>query len=130
LTARDSPVYSQYVRLSLPCFALVVAFCAACPGENDDAGDSGSADVFDAGVADVGLLPGSCLCETQEDCAGCIEHIGTCCYEDQTIGNEAPNIAAACERTPACKVCCNECKAKSCAELKANGECPNLGRQP
>lgn len=80
----------------------------------------------DAGLPDGGAQPVSCLCEDQEDCPGCFEHIGACCYEDVTIEGQAEQLTATCENTPACKVCCNECKARSCEDLRARGDCPNL----
>lgn len=107
--------------------ALVVFAAAACadnPNEPSDAGTSAQIDA--ASPADSGEPPPSCTCDPEEDCIGCIQHIGTCCYDDLTISGQAANIASVCAQTPSCKACCNECVRKSCDELKANKECPNL----
>jgi hypothetical protein len=104
-------------------------FATACTDEPvDTPEDAGIVQLADAATyPDAALPPPECACEDNEDCVGCIEHIGTCCYEDSTIGGESLNIAAACERSTACKACCNECKLKTCEALLAAGECPNRG---
>lgn len=67
---------------------------------------------------------GSCTCEATEDCRGCFEHIGRCCYQDTTWFGTIDLIVANCEGNPACNTCCNECLAKSCEELLASSDCP------
>jgi hypothetical protein len=67
----------------------------------------------------------ACACDAVEDCRGCYEHIGECCYEDATIGGRVSEMIANCERDGRCSSCCNECVAKSCDELKAGKLCPN-----
>src|SRR4051812_19581841 len=68
--------------------------------------------------------PGTCTCEAMEDCQGCYEHIGDCCYGDATIFGKVALLAANCERDGACSTCCNECIAKSCDELVKANMCP------
>ena len=94
---------------------VALAFCA-CGDDDDAAPDAGSA-------PDAGPL---CTADPGETCAACFANIGTCCYEDPTIGGDVPALTASCEREPSCARCCSECAAMSCDELMASDSCPNM----
>ena len=80
------------------------------------------------GTRDSGAMPDVpplCTMDPDETCGACFAHIGTCCYEDETIGGDVPALTASCEREPSCLRCCSECVAMDCATLHENGSCPN-----
>jgi hypothetical protein len=73
-------------------------------------------------AADAGPL---CTEDPGESCTACYELIGTCCYDDSTIGGDVPTLVATCESEPTCLRCCSECAAMDCDMLRANHDCPN-----
>ncbi len=75
-----------------------------------------------APAPDAGPL---CTDDPGESCTTCYENIGTCCYDDATIGGDVPALVASCESEPTCLRCCAECAALTCDELHASGNCPN-----
>lgn len=78
----------------------------------------------DAGV-DAGMSPAAaCACEESESCLECYEHIGRCCYEDETVSGQVHRLAENCERRGDCGGCCNECVEQTCEELLAGHACP------
>lgn len=79
---------------------------------------------FDETTSQNGKPP--CSCGPDDNCRLCYEHIGNCCYDDPTIYGEIVRLSENCDRSGACKACCSECIAKSCDQLKADFDCPNL----
>lgn len=76
---------------------------------------------------DLACEPAGCVAEANEDCYGCMHHIGECCYKDQNLGSTPASVnglALACMDLPRCAACCNECKALSCDEIIRRGNCP------
>lgn len=104
----------------------VIAACADPPADGTSA-DAGPAIVDDAGASLPDAGPPArteCACDGPEDCRGCFEHIGECCYEDATWFGQVDALVANCEANAACRTCCSECLAKTCAELIASNDCP------
>lgn len=124
------------MTLRLASLLVLIGIAVACDDDDDrpppDAGrseDAGNGDAAREG--DAGREAWGCSCdEDGEDCAACIEKIGTCCYEDETIDGQSERLIAACLRDGACTACCDECAEKGCDELRAAGACPPEPQAP
>jgi hypothetical protein len=111
---------------------LAAGLLLGCDGGR--AADRTETPAIDAGRIADAAAPGAsapdagahCACEADEDCHACYENIGRCCYDDPTMLGNLEAVVANCQALPGCRACCNECAARSCDALKANGECPNL----
>lgn len=97
----------------------------AAPPISPDAGrpDAGRPDTAPPDAEPPGF-PQGCACGDDDDCAACFARIGACCSEDPTLNGRAATLAANCAEVPACKVCCAECAAATCGQLKRSGSCP------
>lgn len=100
---------------------------AAC--RNDNTAGPGPAPAVDAAPPgpDLACEPAGCVAEPNEDCNGCMRHIGECCYKDVNLGSTPVSVnglALSCSDLPSCAACCNECKALPCDEMIRRGNCP------
>lgn len=95
---------------------------SGCTGEASLNGDAGR---DDAPTTD-GRAPLRCTVQPDESCELCFVRVGRCCYDDATLKGHVQEVRANCESYPACRACCSECAAMSCAELRASGRCPNM----
>jgi hypothetical protein len=107
--------------------ALLFCALAACSdGGRAASGDAAVAPDAAAVAPDAAAKPAGCACDPVEDCAACFAQIGRCCYDDETIGGQVGRLVATCESRAACTVCCTECAAKSCEQMRADGDCPTV----
>lgn len=116
---------TSIARLLIPT-ALLVALTCGCSCTKTPS--TAPVDLATA-AADLECPPRACVAEDNEDCAGCFERIGNCCYLDPDWG-EGPGtrdqLVARCLTNPGCTACCNECKQMSCEAMKKRGVCPYI----
>lgn len=111
--------------------ALLLLLAVACSGGEDRADPDPDAG-FTWGDAGPTRIP-SCPAEADEDCSGCYEHVGLCCYEGEGLARwqaASPAMSAGCAADPLCAACCDECVAMSCAQILENDVCPVAEPQP
>ena len=118
------------MRLSLSSSSLIgvaalalLVLIGAC--KNDPASDV-PADLAVVGP-DLACVEQACVAEKNEDCGGCMRHIGECCYQDKAWTSTPAlvnSLVNTCSDIPACAACCNECLAMPCDELVKRGNCP------
>ena len=107
---------------------LLAALLFACGSDEpsspppDAAADANARDAGHDAAVDAGAF--ACACGGAEDCNACFERIGTCCYDDPTLGGQVSRLAATCSRTGTCSTCCDECAAQTCEQMQAEVFCP------
>ena len=110
--------------------AVAALACAALQGGcRNDAMTAGPAAIFDAGppTPDLSCVEQACVAEKDEDCGGCMRHIGECCYKDKAWTSTPAlvnSLVNSCSDIPSCAACCNECLAMPCDQLIKRGNCP------
>ncbi len=65
-----------------------------------------------------------CPLAADEKCMPCFAKIAQCCYKDNDIEGSINGLVEMCEKHTACRRCCDECAAKTCAQLIAEKSCP------
>lgn len=111
----------MWVRMLLFTSLLAFAGCSNS-GTSKDGGTTTSA-------VDMECPPRACVPEPDEDCAGCFEKIGTCCYHDRNWGDVEGTLELLtdrCKESATCTACCNECTQMTCDAMKKRAVCPFL----